>query len=95
MSLKERLRQDLTTAIKARDELRSSTLRMVLAAITNAEVAGKHGVSPQQGALAWELAISPAVVPIPGASRPESVQDSFRATELVLDEDDLAALSRA
>ncbi len=39
--LKDRLRTDLTTAIKARDELRSSTLRMVLSAITNAEVAGK------------------------------------------------------
>jgi uncharacterized protein YqeY len=39
--LKDRLRSDLTTAIKARDEVRSSTLRMVLAAITNAEVAGK------------------------------------------------------
>ena len=39
--LKDRLRSDLTTAIKARDELRSSTLRMVLSAITNAEVAGK------------------------------------------------------
>lgn len=41
MSLKDRLRADLTTAIKARDEVRSSTLRMVLTAITNAEVAGK------------------------------------------------------
>jgi uncharacterized protein YqeY len=40
--LKDRLRSDLTTAIKARDELRSSTLRMVLTAITNAEVAGKQ-----------------------------------------------------
>lgn len=39
--LKDRLRADLTTAMKARDELRSSTLRMVLTAITNAEVAGK------------------------------------------------------
>jgi uncharacterized protein YqeY len=39
--LKDRLRADLTTAIKARDDLRSSTLRMVLTAITNAEVAGK------------------------------------------------------
>jgi uncharacterized protein YqeY len=39
--LKDRLRADLTTAMKARDEVRSSTLRMVLAAITNAEVAGK------------------------------------------------------
>lgn len=40
--LKERLRTDLTTSIKARNALRSSTLRMVLSAITNAEVAGKQ-----------------------------------------------------
>lgn len=41
-ALKDRLRADLTTAIKARDEVRSSTLRMVLSALTNAEVAGKQ-----------------------------------------------------
>ena len=41
-ALKDRLRADLTTAMKARDELRSGTLRMVLTAITNAEVAGKQ-----------------------------------------------------
>jgi uncharacterized protein len=40
-ALKDRLRTDLTASIKARDALRSSTLRMVLSAITNAEVAGK------------------------------------------------------
>ncbi len=40
--LKDRLRTDLTTSIKARDALRSSTLRMVLSAVTNAEVAGKE-----------------------------------------------------
>lgn len=40
--LKDRLRADLTTAMKARDQLRASTLRMVLTAITNAEVAGKE-----------------------------------------------------
>ncbi len=40
--LKDRLRTDLTTAMKARDALRASTLRMVLSAITNAEVAGKE-----------------------------------------------------
>lgn len=39
--LKDRLRTDLTAAIKGRDEVRSSTLRMVLTAITNAEVSGK------------------------------------------------------
>ncbi len=58
-----------------------------------ADVAEKHGVSPQQVALAWELALSPVVVPIPGASRPESVEDSFAATGLTLEEGDLAALA--
>ena len=41
-ALKDRLRQDLTTAIKSRDDIRSSTIRMVLTAITNAEVSGKE-----------------------------------------------------
>ncbi len=40
--LKDRLRTDLTAAIKGRDEVRTSTLRMVLTALTNAEVAGKE-----------------------------------------------------
>ncbi len=39
--LKDRLRTDLTTAMKARDELRTATLRMVLSAVTAEEVAGK------------------------------------------------------
>jgi uncharacterized protein YqeY len=39
-SLKSRLHADLTTSIKARDELRTATLRMVLSAITNEEVSG-------------------------------------------------------
>lgn len=40
-TLKDRLRTDLTAAIKSRDELSAGTLRMVLTAVTNAEVAGK------------------------------------------------------
>ena len=40
--LKDRLRSDLTTAMKARDELRTATLRMVLAAVTAEEVSGKE-----------------------------------------------------
>lgn len=43
-TLKQQLRDDLTTAMKARDQLRSSTLRMVLTALTNAEVAGKEAI---------------------------------------------------
>jgi uncharacterized protein len=42
MGLKEQLRSDLTTAMKSRDELRASTLRMALTAITTEEVAGKQ-----------------------------------------------------
>lgn len=39
---KDQLRTDLTTSMKARDELRTATLRMALAAVLNAEVAGKE-----------------------------------------------------
>ncbi|MEV5003264.1 GatB/YqeY domain-containing protein [Nocardioides sp. LML1-1-1.1] len=39
-TLKDRLRSDLTASMKARDEVRSSTLRMILTSLTNAEVAG-------------------------------------------------------
>jgi aryl-alcohol dehydrogenase-like predicted oxidoreductase len=56
-------------------------------------VADAHEVSPQQVALAWELSLAPVVIPIPGASRPESIQDSVRAAELILTDDELAALS--
>ncbi|MEV7541283.1 MULTISPECIES: GatB/YqeY domain-containing protein [unclassified Streptomyces] len=41
-TLKAKLQEDLTTAIKARDELASSTLRLTLAAVTKEEVAGKE-----------------------------------------------------
>ena len=40
--LKARLQSDLTTAMKGRDELSAATIRMVLTAITNEEVAGKE-----------------------------------------------------
>jgi uncharacterized protein YqeY len=41
MGLKEKLQSDLTDAIRARDEVKSGTVRMLLAAITTEEVAGK------------------------------------------------------
>ncbi|MFG3503984.1 aldo/keto reductase [Streptomyces sp. NPDC047821] len=55
-------------------------------------VARQRGVSPQRVALAWALARSPVVVPIPGASRPETARDSAGAAGLVLDERELALL---
>ena len=42
MVLKEKLQNDLTEAMRARDEVRSSTIRMVLTAIKNEEVSGKE-----------------------------------------------------
>ncbi|HET7516610.1 MAG TPA: aldo/keto reductase [Actinomycetes bacterium] len=59
-----------------------------------AEVAAAHGVSPQQVALAWELAKAPVVIPIPGASRPETITDSAAAATLRLSADELARLDR-
>ena len=59
-----------------------------------AEVAAAHGVSAQQVALAWELAKAPAVIPIPGASRPETISDSAAAASLRLSADELASLDR-
>ncbi len=58
-----------------------------------AEVADARGVSPQQVALAWELAQAPIVIPIPGAKRPQSVADSAAAADLKLTEDELARLN--
>ena len=42
--------------------------------------------------LAWMLATSPVVIPIPGASRPETIRDSAAAADLELTADELAAL---
>jgi aryl-alcohol dehydrogenase-like predicted oxidoreductase len=60
-----------------------------------AVIARRRGVSPQQVCLAWELALSPTVVPIPGASRPESIRDSVGAADLTLTSEELATLSAA
>ncbi|CAM5474720.1 oxidoreductase [Streptomyces spiroverticillatus] len=55
-------------------------------------VAAAHGVSPQRVALAWLLARSPAVIPLPGASRPASVTDSAAAADLTLSGEELELL---
>ena len=57
-----------------------------------AEVAEARGVSAQQVALAWELAQSPVVVPIPGAKRPQSITDSAAAADLELTPEELSRL---
>ncbi|HLI36304.1 MAG TPA: aldo/keto reductase, partial [Streptosporangiaceae bacterium] len=59
------------------------------------EVASAHGVSPQRVTLAWMLALAPQVIPIPGASRPESITDSAQAADLALTDEEVARLSAA
>ncbi len=56
------------------------------------EVADERGVSPQQVSLAWMLAKAPVVIPIPGASRPESILDSVKAADLELTPSELRRL---
>ena len=57
-----------------------------------ATVADELGVSPQRVALAWMLAASPVVIPIPGSSRAASIRDSAAAADLSLTNEQLAAL---
>ncbi|MFD4674602.1 aldo/keto reductase [Lentzea sp. NPDC058450] len=56
------------------------------------EVGETHGVSAHQVCLAWMLAKSEVVVPIPGASRPASILDSAAATHLELSAEELSRL---
>jgi aryl-alcohol dehydrogenase-like predicted oxidoreductase len=56
------------------------------------DVADARGVSPQVVALAWELAKSPHVIPIPGSSRPETIRDSATAVDVILTDEEFARL---
>ncbi|KQP57330.1 aldo/keto reductase [Agreia sp. Leaf283] len=86
------------------DELRIAFLPWSpLGGITNAaslgesyeafgRIARDRGVTPQIVCLAWELAKSPQVIPIPGASRPESITNSALAADFELTAEEFAAL---
>jgi aryl-alcohol dehydrogenase-like predicted oxidoreductase len=60
-----------------------------------AEVASRYGVSNAQIALAWLLAQGEDIVPIPGVKRLETLRDSAGAPDVVLTDQDLAAISTA
>lgn len=60
-----------------------------------AEVAKAKGVSPHRLVIAWMLAKSPAVIPIPGARRIESIVDSAAAAEMTLTPQDVAEVEAA
>ena len=58
-------------------------------------VADANGATPAEVALAWLLELSPVVVPIPGARRPETARSAARAAALDLDADATSVLTRA
>ncbi|WP_326837638.1 aldo/keto reductase [Amycolatopsis rhabdoformis] len=59
------------------------------------QVAKEHGSSPSQLALAWLLKRSPVMLPIPGTSSVEHLEDNVAAAEIELTDDEFAALSDA
>ncbi|MEV8611010.1 aldo/keto reductase [Amycolatopsis sp. NPDC051373] len=59
------------------------------------QVSNEHGASPSQLALAWLLKRSPVMLPIPGTSSVEHLEDNVAAAEIELTDDEFAALSAA
>ncbi|HEY0691216.1 MAG TPA: aldo/keto reductase [Kribbella sp.] len=59
------------------------------------QIANELGISPQKVTLAWMLAKSPYVIPIPGSSRPETIRDSYTAVNVQLTPEQVAALDAA
>jgi aryl-alcohol dehydrogenase-like predicted oxidoreductase len=57
------------------------------------EVANKHNVSKYAVALAWEIKTSPSVIPIPGATRTESILDCITALDVTLSDDEFEYLN--
>lgn len=57
-----------------------------------AQIASELGISPQRVVLAWHLAKYERAIPIPGASRLESVEDSARGDEIELSSEQVAQL---
>ena len=58
-------------------------------------LAEEKGASPQRLVLAWLMRQSPCVLPIPGATRPESIADSAQAAEVSLSEDEARRIGEA
>jgi aryl-alcohol dehydrogenase-like predicted oxidoreductase len=60
-----------------------------------AEVASEVGATAQQVTLAWMLAKSPVVIPIPGSSRPETIRASAAAVDMQLTPEQVSRLDQA
>jgi aryl-alcohol dehydrogenase-like predicted oxidoreductase len=59
------------------------------------EAAARHGVSPRQVVLAWMLARSPQLLPIPGSGSADHVQANIAAAGIELSPDEIAAITKA
>jgi aryl-alcohol dehydrogenase-like predicted oxidoreductase len=59
-----------------------------------AEAARRHGASPRQIVLAWLLARSPQILPIPGTGSPEHVETNVAAAPIELSSDEVAAITK-
>ena len=59
-----------------------------------AAVAKRRGISPQRVVLAWLLATSPVMIPIPGGRRIKSIWDNVAAASVTLDDAELAAIAQ-
>ena len=58
-----------------------------------AAIAARHGSSPAQIALAWLLARSPVILPIPGTSSPEHLEQNWAARRIALSPDEVATIA--
>jgi aryl-alcohol dehydrogenase-like predicted oxidoreductase len=58
-----------------------------------AAIATRHGASPSQIALAWLLARSPAILPIPGTSSLAHLEQNWDARRIALSPDEIAAIT--
>jgi pyridoxine 4-dehydrogenase len=58
-------------------------------------VAREHEVTPAQVALAWLLARSPVMLPIPGTSSVEHFEENLAASRIELSDDEVAAIGSA
>ena len=58
-----------------------------------AAIAAAHGASPSQIALAWLLARSPVMLPIPGTSSPEHLEENWDARRIALSPEEMAAIA--
>jgi pyridoxine 4-dehydrogenase len=58
------------------------------------EIAARHDAAPSQIALAWLLAHSPIMLPIPGTSSVSHLEENVAAAALKLSDDEIATLDR-